>query len=217
MNRYPRKLASCRIVSLRAIWPQKLKGKLAAIAIAAIASLIHVWDIPWHFSKATLLFWGLFRHFNHFSTPDLCQRFIPTSLQVFWKHKQKRKDVIPIVLSLEMPGNYGPGESHGYQSSQHVFNRETLRFDMMFCVFQMHGAGAIGTDTVASHEKMVHPFNLPSRFVLGLIYTNKTLATVEEPFNSDSSQRACRGVQSVVHISLDVLKTPDKAGRQQID
>lgn len=25
-------------------------------------------------------------------------------LEVFWKHKQKRKDVIPIVLSLEMPG-----------------------------------------------------------------------------------------------------------------
>ena len=116
----PRNLGWCRIVCMffpmglqRVIWDfsrlQKSKGKLTAIAIAAISfsnqTLLHLLGHPsmiFLHSSHPFIFLGF--RFSVFPTGFVTENAVS---EVFWKHKQKRKDVIPIVLSLEMPGSYG--------------------------------------------------------------------------------------------------------------
>ena len=147
----------------------------------------------------------------------------PKRLEVFWKHKQKRKDVIPIVVE---PGNarqtWGRCFMGCFVGTNHhqimSFNRRNpWVWHGWFVFFQMHGVGTISTDSIF----------MPAGFML-LIYeaalywgffTETKLSfppLKDSPLNSDCCEKRALfvgGVQSVVHISLDVLKTPDKAGR----
>ena len=166
---------------------------------------------------------GAFLHDISSFQPPFILLVQPKRLEVFWKHKQKRKDVIPIVLSLEMPGR------HGADVSWDVFwvpiiTRScrligaTLGFDMddLFSFKCMEWAQF---QQIVSSCLQVSSF-WSTKLLCIAAYIQKQNSRSHRwrvpPLNSDCCEKRAwfvGGVQSVVHISLDVLKTPDKAGR----
>ena len=152
----PRNLGCFRIVCMffpmglqRAIWDfsrlQKLKGKLTAIAIAAINMS----------SKASFVFWG----------SDLCHpRFIPTETprglletQAETKgcHSHRVEPGNARQPWADRIGCFVGGNHHQIMS----FNRSPWVWHGCFVFFQMHGVGAISTDSIF----------MPAGFIL-LIY-----------------------------------------------